>query len=143
MSQWLQAAAAGAGAAAAWGLLEPIDRRIFRFPYSDIALLGKLVTQGPAWKPVGWAIHLVNGAVAGLVFWALYEWLGGSAFWLAVAFAMAEHLLTYPLTMLTDRFHPARGAPELPPLAHSGRAFAQATFRHLVFGVVLGLLVSI
>ena len=27
-------------------------------------------------------------------------------------------------------------------MARSGRAFAQATLRHLVFGVVLGLLVS-
>jgi hypothetical protein len=32
--------------------------------------------------------------------------------------------------------HPARG--ELPVLASSARAFAQATWRHIVFGVVLG-----
>ena len=56
---------------------------------------------------------------------------------------LVEHLVTYPLTLLTDRFHPARGAPELPPMSRSGRAFAQATFRHLVFGVVLGVLVSV
>jgi len=31
---------------------------------------------------------------------------------------------------------------DLPPMSRSGRAFAQATFRHLLFGVVLGLLVS-
>ena len=78
--------------------------------------------------------------MAGIVFWALHLWLGGSVFWGAVAFAMVEHVLTYPLTMLTDRYHPARGDPELPPMSRSGRAFAQATFRHLLFGVVLGLL---
>jgi hypothetical protein len=39
--------------------------------------------------------------------------------------------------------HRARGAAELPPLSRSGRAFAQATFRHLGFRVVLGVLVSI
>lgn len=143
MSSWVQAFAAGAAAAAAWGLLEPLDRRVFSFPYSDIALLGKLVTRGPSWRPAGWALHLVNGGVAGIVVWAIHEWVGGSVLWLAVAFAIAEHLLTYPLTLLTDRFHPARGAPELPPMARSGRAFAQATFRHLLFGVVLGLLLSI
>jgi len=88
-------------------------------------------------------MHVVNGAVAGLVFWALYEHFGGNAFWFAVGFALIEHVATYPLTLLTDRFHPARGAPELPPMARSGRAFAQATFRHLLFGIVLGLLVSI
>ena len=81
--------------------------------------------------------------MAGLVFWALFEWIGTNAFWFAIAFAMVEHVVTYPLTLLTDRFHPARGAPELPPMARSGRAFAQATFRHLLFGVVLGVLVSI
>jgi hypothetical protein len=142
VSPWLQAALAGAVAAIVWGLLEPVDRRLFGFPYSDIAMLGKLATRGPNWKPLGWALHTLNGAVAGLVFWTVYEWIGGNAFWLAVAFALVEHLVTYPLTLLTDRFHPARGTPGLPPMSRSGRAFAQATFRHLVFGVVLGLLVS-
>ena len=143
MSPWLQAALAGAGAAAVWGAVEPLDRRLFRFPYSDIAILGKLVTRGPHWRAAGWTLHVVNGAVAGLVFWAIHEWIGGSAFWLAIAFALVEHLLTYPLTLLTDRLHPARGAPALPPMSGSGRAFAQATFRHLLFGIVLGLLVSL
>ena len=95
MSPWLQAALAGAAAAAAWGLVEPIDRRVFAFPYSDIAVLGLLVTRGPHWRAVGWTLHIVNGAVAGLVFWALYEHFGGSAFWFAVGFALVEHLLTF------------------------------------------------
>ena len=143
MNPWVQAGLAGAVAATAWGLVEPLDQRWFRFPYSDIAILGKLATRGPRWRAAGWTLHIVNGAVAGLVFWALFEWFGTNAFWFAIAFAMVEHLATYPLTLLTDRFHPARGAPELPPMARSGRAFAQATFRHLLFGVVLGVLVSI
>ncbi len=88
-------------------------------------------------------MHILNGAVAGLVFWALFQWRGTNAVPFAIAFALIEHLITYPLTLLTDRFHPARGAPELPPMSRSGRAFAQATFRHLLFGVVLGLLVVI
>ena len=54
-----------------------------RFPYSDIALLGLLVTRGPHWRAVGWTLHIVNGAVAGLVFWALFEHFGGNAFWFA------------------------------------------------------------
>jgi hypothetical protein len=143
VSPWLHAALAGAAAAAVWGLVEPVDQRLFRFPYSDIAILGLLVTRGPHWRAAGWALHVVNGAMAGIVVWALYEWVGGNAFLLAIAFAMVEHVVTYPLTLLTDRFHPARGAPQLPPMARSGRAFAQATFRHLLFGVVLGVLVSV
>ena len=141
MSPWPQAALAGAAAATVWALQEPLDQRVFRFPYSDVALLGKLVTRGPSWRAAGYFLHAGNGAVAGVVFWALYDWLGGALFWGAVAFAMVEHLATYPLTVLTDRFHPARVDPDLPPLARSGRAFAQATWRHLLFGVVLGALV--
>ena len=143
MNSWLQAALAGAAAATIWGLVEPIDQKLFGFPYSDIAILGKFATRGPHWRTVGWTMHIFNGAVAGLAFWALYEWIGGNAFWFAIGFAMVEHLVTYPLTTLTDRFHPARGAPELPPMSRSGRAFAQATSRHLLFGTVLGVLVSI
>jgi hypothetical protein len=50
--------------------------------------------------------------------------------------ALTEHLATWPLTVAVDRVHPARE--ELPRLAGSARAFAQATWRHFVFGVVLG-----
>ena len=42
------------------------------------------------------------------------------------------------MTGLSDRFHPARGA--LPVLAGNRRAFVQATWRHLLFGLVLGAL---
>ena len=39
-------------------------------------------------------------------------------------------------THLTDRVHPARD--DLPALGGNRRAFAQATWRHLLFGIVLG-----
>ena len=42
------------------------------------------------------------------------------------------------LTVVFDRYHPARK--ELPKLATNPRAFGQATIRHAVFGIVLGLL---
>jgi hypothetical protein len=41
------------------------------------------------------------------------------------------------LTVVFDRYHPARE--ELPKLATSPRAFGQATIRHAVFGIVLGI----
>ena len=50
--------------------------------------------------------------------------------------ALAEHLATWPGTAALDRVHPA--ADDLPSLWGSGRAFAQATWRHVVFGIVLG-----
>ena len=51
-----------------WALQEPLDQRVFRCDYSDVALLGKAVIRGRGWRVAGFAIHLVNGAVFGLAF---------------------------------------------------------------------------
>ena len=50
---------------------------------------------------------------------------------------LIEHVATWPMTVLFDRYDPARK--ELPKLAANRRAFGQATIRHAVFGIVLGL----
>lgn len=133
----LRGALAGAVAAAVWAVQQPLDKRLFRFPFDDVELLGKAVTRGPRWRSVGTAVHLANGAAFG----AVYANLAGRAqrvpAWArGPAAALAEHVASWPATALTDRFHPARA--ELPVLARSRRAFAQATWRHLLFGVVLG-----
>ncbi len=52
------------------------------------------------------------------------------------AAGLSEHLALWPLVALTDRFHPARK--QLPVLGGNHRAFAQAAWRHLLFGLVLG-----
>jgi len=52
------------------------------------------------------------------------------------AAALAELFATWPLAALSDRFHPARD--QLPVLSGNRRAFAQAFWRHVLFGVVLG-----
>ncbi len=133
-----RAAAAGAAAATAWGLLEPLDQRLFRCDYSDIALLGKFVTRGPGWRRAGFAVHALNGAVFGLAFHELRRRTGREPRRLALGLALAEHAGLYPLSALVDRYHPARGTPGLPPLLSNGRAFAQATARHALFGYLLG-----
>jgi hypothetical protein len=138
----LHAAAAGAAAAIVWGLAEPLDQRLLRYDYSDVALLGKAVTRGPRWRVAGFAIHAANGAVFGLVFDGLRDRAPIGPRRLAVAMALAEHATLYPLCWFVDRHHPARGEPGVPPLLTSPRAFAQATWRHLVFGTVLGRLAA-
>jgi hypothetical protein len=138
----IRAAAAGAVAAVTWGLVEPLDRRLLRCDYSDIALLGKAVTRGPRWRPVGFAIHAANGAAFGLTFDEVRRRTGLPGRPLAFGMAMAEHVGLYPLSWFVDRFHPARGEEGVPPLLTNGRAFAQATWRHAVFGVVLGALAT-
>ena len=52
------------------------------------------------------------------------------------AVGLLEHLASWPLTTVTDRLHPARK--ELPSLGANRKAFAQAAWRHLLFGIVLG-----
>jgi hypothetical protein len=137
-----RAAVAGAAAAAIWGLLEPLDRRLLRCDYSDVAVLGKAVTRGPAWRPLGFAMHAANGAAFGLAFDETRRRTGLPARPLALAMAMAEHLALYPLSWFVDRRHPGRGEEGVPPLLTNPRAFAQATWRHAVFGVVLGALAT-
>jgi hypothetical protein len=137
----VRAAAAGAVAATVWGLLEPLDRRLLRCDYSDIAVLGKAVTRGPAWRPLGFAMHAANGAAFGLAFEETRRRTGLPARPLALGMAFAEHVALYPLAWFVDRHHPARGDAGVPPLLTNARAFAQASWRHAVFGVVLGKLV--
>ena len=122
-----RAALAGATAAIAWGLLEPVDQRIFGCDYSDIALLGKAVTRGRGRRAVGFGIHAANGAVFGLAFDELRGRVPLGPRKLAVGMALAEHVALYPLFYFIDR-----------PLLTSPRAFAQQTWRHLLFGALLG-----
>jgi hypothetical protein len=129
-------ALAGAVAAGAWAASEPLDRRVFGVPFSDTELLGKVVTRGPAWLPVGIAIHLANGALFGAAYANLARRVPLPPWARGPAAAMVEHLATWPLTALVDARHPARD--DLPPIARSLRAFCLETWRHVLFGAVLG-----
>ena len=122
-----RAATAGAAAATIWGLQEPLDQRFFGCDFSDIELLGKTVTRGRGWRAAGFAVHAVNGAIFGLVFDELRQRVPMGPRKLAVAAALGEHLALYPLFYFIDR-----------PLLKNPRAFAQETWRHLLFGIILG-----
>ena len=141
MSGRAQAAAAGAAAASVWALLEPLDRRLFGHDYSDVALLGKLVTRGRGWRAAGLVLHGANGALFGLGFHEVQRRVGADPRRLALALALLENIVLYPLALVVDRHHPARGESGLASLANL-RAFAQETARHALFGVVLGRLVG-
>lgn len=138
MSGRSRAAAAGAAGAIVWALQEPIDQRLLRCDYSDVAVLGKALTRGPRWRAVGFAGHALNGALFGLAYLEGRRRLPVGSRKLALGMALAEHVSLYPLCYLVDRYHPARGEPGIPPLLLNPRAFAQATWRHALFGAVLG-----
>jgi hypothetical protein len=131
---------AGAAAAIVWGLQEPLDQRLLRCDYSDVAVVGKAVTGGSRWRSIGLALHAVNGALFGLGYHALRARTSVGRRKLAVALAVGEHVALYPLCWAVDRYHPRRGTPGVPPLLTNPRAFAQATWRHALFGIVLAAL---
>ena len=131
----LNGAVAGATAAAIWAAQQPLDKRLLGTRYDDVELLGKLVTRGPGWPAAGLAIHMANGAAFGAAYALARPVLPVPPLAAGVTAALAEHLGGWPLGRLADRYHPARS--ELEPLSGNGRAFAAATWRHLLFGLVL------
>ena len=136
MSRALNGAVAGAAGATGWALQQPFDKRAFGTRYDDVELLGKLVTRGSAWPVAGLALHAANGAAFGATYALLRPRLPGPPLAIAIAMAMAEHFGFWPLGRLIDRHHPARR--ELERLRGNGRALAAATWRHALFGVLLG-----
>jgi hypothetical protein len=123
-------------AGAVWALGQPLDKLVFRSGYDDVELLGRALTAGEQWYPVGLALHLWNAAVFGAVYANVAPAVPLPASVRGPALALAEHLAFWPLGSLSDRLHPARD--RLPTLAGNRRAFAQGAWRHLLFGTVLG-----
>jgi hypothetical protein len=121
MSHRVRAAVAGAAAAVVWGLQEPLDRRIFGCDHSDVEFLGR------GRRSVGLAVHAGNGALFGVVFDAIRQRVDMDQRRLALGLALAENVALWPSILLVDR-----------DLLTSPRAFAQATYRHTLFGVLLG-----
>ena len=134
----LRGAVAGAAATVVMTLEQPLDKRLFDSKYDDVEILGKFVTRGDDWRPIGFALHVQNGAILGAAYPRLKPSLPGPAVLRGLLAGLLEHVAAWPLTVLVDRYHPARK--KLPKLAANPRAFGQATIRHAVFGIVLGLL---
>jgi hypothetical protein len=132
----LRGALCGVVAAAVWALEQPLDKLLLKSNYDDVELLGKAVVRGEGWYPLGLGWHLANGALFGGVYANVAPALPLPPILRGPVAALGEHLALWPLTSLNDRLHPARK--DLPVLAGNRRAFAQATIRHLLFGVVLG-----
>jgi hypothetical protein len=134
----LRGALAGTAAAGVWAAQEPLDRRVFRVPYSDPYFLGTTAFRNGGRRAVaaGWAMHLANGAAFGAVYSAVAPSVPLPRPLRGPLAGLVEHVATWPLTPLAPRLHPA--AALHPQLWGSRAALAQATWRHLLFGVVLG-----
>src|SRR3954471_11427498 len=104
----LRAGFAGAVATVVMTLEQPLDQRLFDSEYDDVEILGKLVTRGDNWRPIGFALHVQNGALLGVAYSRLKPALPGPAPLRGLLAGLIEHVATWPLTVLFDRYHPAR-----------------------------------
>jgi hypothetical protein len=131
-----RAAFAGISAAAVWAAGEPALRRLFGTPYTDVRLIGAPLSQRH-WRLVGTSVHLMNGALAGVIFRrvGLRGWKAG------VAAAQIESAALWPGMVVVDRYHPDRRSGAWPPLLRNPRVFGQEVAAHAIFGAVLGSLV--
>jgi hypothetical protein len=134
----LRGALAGGVAATLWAAQQPLDKRLFDSDYDDVEVVGKLVTRGERWPTAGLALHVQNGLVFGAVYAQLKPFMPGPPVLRGMAAGLAEHVALWPLGRLVDRYHPARR--DLTRLEGNWRAFAQSTWRHALFGAVLGAL---
>jgi hypothetical protein len=132
----VRGAVCGAAAAAVWALQQPLDKAVFRSRYDDVEILGRAVTGDAGWYRAGFLLHVQNGAMFGALYANVAPALPLPPMLRGPAVALGEHFLLWPLGRVSDRVHPARG--DLPALTGNGRAFAQAIWRHLLFGFVLG-----
>jgi hypothetical protein len=133
----MRGAAAGAIAAAAWAAGEPVLGRLVRTPYSDVRLLGRLVTRNRAWPMAGAALHLANGAAFGTAF----ELAGLRGVKAGITAAQAENLAFWPAFAVLERVHPDRRDGSWPPLLRNRRIALYEVIVHALFGSILGALV--
>jgi hypothetical protein len=134
----MRGAAAGVLAAAAWAAAEPVLGRLVDTPYSEVRLLGRMVTRGRAWPAAGVALHLANGAIFGTAF----ARLGLQGVRAGVAAAEVENLVLWPGFAVVDRLHPDRRNGNWPPLLGNRRVAVYEVAVHALFGAVLGELVA-
>jgi hypothetical protein len=113
-------------------------RRLVGTPYSDVRLLGRIVTRNRAWPAAGLALHLANGAAFGAVF-ERARLKGVKA---GVGAAEIENLVLWPAIAVVDNVHPDRRSGEWPPLARNPRVAVYEIMTHAVFGAILGALVE-
>jgi hypothetical protein len=127
-------------AGAAYLAAQAIDRAITGNRLDDTVLLGAMapVPDNLA-RPAGLVMHFGNSVVASAAYELVArERLAGPGWLRGAVFLTIENLALYPLVLL-ERRHPAIQSGQLDSY-RSWTAFAQQVWRHLAFGIVLGIL---
>ncbi len=139
-----RAAFAGLLATAAYSLVMEVDMTITGNRYSDVRFIqGLLAGKSPGQQKfafLAWGIHFLNGVILAELYAAVFKRFLPGPNWLKGAiFGELFLVSTWGLAPLVDTYHPLTKRGELAKLA-TWTSFFQNIVRHLVFGLLLGLL---
>jgi hypothetical protein len=139
-----RAAFAGLLATIAYTIAMKGDMALTGNRFNDIrfiqGLIGGIDAQKKPIIVLAWLLHLLNGALLGEIYGAIFKRLLPGPNWLKGAiFGEIFILSSWWLTPLADKYHPMIKSGELPKLA-TWTSFFQNVVRHSVFGITLGLL---
>jgi len=139
-----RAALAGLVATAAYSLVMEADMSLTSNRYSDVrfiqGLLGRKSPRHETFPFLAWGIHFLNGVILAELYAAVFKRFLPGPNWLKGAFFGELFLVsTWWLAPLVDKYHPLTKSGELAKLA-TWTSFFQNVVRHLVFGLLLGLL---
>ena len=139
-----RAALAGLLATAAYSLVMEGDMALTGNRYSDVLFIqGLLAGKSSQQKKVpflAWSIHFLNGVILAEFYAAVFKrFLPGPNWLKGTIFGELFLVSTWGLAPLVDKYHPLTRRGELAKLA-TWTSFFQNIVRHLVFGLLLGLL---
>src|SRR5947199_9078521 len=100
----LRAGIAGAVATVVMTFEQPLDKRLFDSRYDDVEILGKLVTRGDHWQPIGFALHVQNAAIFGLAYARPKPSLAGPAVLRGLLAVLIDNGATQPVLVLVHRY---------------------------------------
>jgi len=139
-----RAAYAGVLATVAYTITMEGDMALTGNRFNDVRFIQGIIGGKEAHKKrfslLAWTFHLLNGALLGEVYAAIFKHFLPGPNWLKGAiFGELFILSAWLLTPFADKHHPMIQSGELPKLA-TWTSFFQNIVRHFVFGITLGLL---
>ena len=142
--RWRRAAYAGVLATVAYTIAMEGDMALTGNRFNDIrfiqGMIGGKEAQKKRFSILAWTLHLLNGALLGEIYAAIFKRFLPGPNWLRGAiFGELFILSAWWLTPLADKHHPMIKSGELPKLA-TWTSFLQNIVRHFIFGITLGLL---
>lgn len=139
-----RALAAALAAGTAYQLTAWADSELSSHPFNDLKLVGQvLTTRSPTWIVLGLAGHYTLSIIMSMLYagWAM-KWLPGPGWLKGALFLQLENALLYPGAVFIEPIHAGMRSGQVPTVL-SWKSFWGQVLRHLVFGLVLGLVYNV